>query len=158
MILIGENLNVMSRQLGEAFQKRDPVPTRKMVEAEVRADVDVLDLNIGPARKGGPEFMQWLVNVVQDVTDLPLCLDTTNIEAIEAGLEICKNKALINSISARPERMEGLMPVAKRYDTPFIGLTLGTEGIPRDVNERGFCRGDHCGRGSAGHTGREHMA
>jgi 5-methyltetrahydrofolate corrinoid/iron sulfur protein methyltransferase len=138
MILIGENLNVMSKQLGEAFRNRDPEPIRKMVETEVEAGMDMLDLNIGPARKGGPEFMQWLVNVVQDVTDLSLSLDTTNMEAIEAGLAVCKNRALINSISARPERMEALMPVAKKYNASFIGLTLGTEGIPRDVNERGL--------------------
>ena len=139
MILIGENLNVMSKQLGEAFQKRDPGPIRKMVEDEVKAGVDVLDLNIGPARKGGTEFMQWLVNVVQEVTDTMLSLDTMNMEAIEAGLQVCKNKALINSISSRPERMEFLVPVAKKYDADFIGLTLSAEGIPRDVNERGLC-------------------
>jgi 5-methyltetrahydrofolate corrinoid/iron sulfur protein methyltransferase len=139
MILIGENLNVMSKVLGEAFKNRDPKPVRAMVEAEVKAGVDVLDLNIGPARKGGPEFMQWLVNTVQEVTGLILSLDTTNMEATEAGLQVCKNKALINSISARPERMEALVPIAKKYGADFIGLTLSAEGIPRDVNERGLC-------------------
>ena len=57
MILIGENLNVMSKVLGEAFKNRDPKPVREMVEAEEKAGVDVLDLNIWPARKSGPEFM-----------------------------------------------------------------------------------------------------
>ncbi|HVN95744.1 MAG TPA: dihydropteroate synthase [Syntrophorhabdaceae bacterium] len=138
MILIGENLNVMSRLVGEAFKKREPQPVRAMVEAEVRAGVDLIELNIGPARKGGREFMEWLVNLVQDVTDLPLSLDTTNMEAMEAGLAVCRNKALINSISARPERITKLMPLAKKYGASFIGLTLGLEGIPRDVNERGL--------------------
>jgi 5-methyltetrahydrofolate corrinoid/iron sulfur protein methyltransferase len=139
MILIGENLNVMSKELGEAFKNRDPKPVRAMVEAEVKAGVDVLDLNIGPARKGGPEFMEWLINTVQEVTDLTLCPDTTNMEAMEAGLAICKNKVLINSISSRPERMAVLVPMAKKYGADFIGLTLSAEGIPRDVNERGLC-------------------
>ena len=139
MILIGENLNVMSKELGEAFKNRDPKPVRAMVEAEVKAGVDVLDLNIGPARKGGPEFMQWLINTVQEVTDLMLCPDTTNMEAMEAGLVVCKNKVLINSISSRPERMAVLVPIAKKYGADFIGLTLSAEGIPRDVNERGLC-------------------
>jgi 5-methyltetrahydrofolate corrinoid/iron sulfur protein methyltransferase len=138
MILIGENLNVMSKRLAEAFRNRSPEPIRKMVEAEVEAGMDMLDLNIGPARKDGPEFMQWLVNVVQEVTNLPLSLDTTNMDAIEAGLKVSKNKALINSISARPERVEVLMPMAKKYDAAFIGQTLSAEGIPRDVNERGL--------------------
>lgn len=128
----------MSRELGEAFRNRDPKPVRIMVEAEVEAGIDALDLNIGPVRKGGREFMEWLINVVQEVTDLMLCLDTTNTEAMEAGLAVCKNKALINSISARPERMAVLVPMAKKYDADFIGLTIGTEGIPRDNNERGL--------------------
>lgn len=139
MFLIGENLNVMSKKLGEAFLKRDAGPIRKMAEAEAEAGMDMIDLNIGPARKTGPDFMEWLVGVVQEVTDLPLSLDTSNIEAIEAGLKTAKTRPLINSISARPERMEALMPMAKKYGAPFIGLTLSAEGIPRDANERGLC-------------------
>jgi 5-methyltetrahydrofolate corrinoid/iron sulfur protein methyltransferase len=61
------------------------------------------------------------------------------MEAMEAGLAICKNKVLINSISSRPERMAVLVPMAKKYGADFIGLTLSAEGIPRDVNERGLC-------------------
>jgi len=68
--------------------------------------------------------------------DLPISLDTTNIEAMEAGLRIHRGRALINSISARPERIEALMPLAKKYNVPFVGLLLGSEGIPRDLDER----------------------
>ncbi len=138
MFLIGENLNVMSKKLADAFLLRDPDPVRKMAEAEVKAGMDMIDVNIGPARKAGPEFMEWIVKTVQEVSDIPLSLDTTNIEAMEAGLRVCKRKPLINSISARPERMAGLMPIAKRYNASFIGLTLSAEGIPRDANERGL--------------------
>lgn len=138
MLLIGENLNIMSKRLGDSFLARDPGPVRKMAEAEAKAGMDMIDVNIGPARKAGPEFMEWIVKTIQEVSDIPLSLDTTNIEAMEAGLRACKGKALINSISARPERMAGLMPLAKKYSASFIGLTLGTEGIPRDANERGL--------------------
>ena len=95
MILIGENLNVMSKRLAEAFHNRNPEPIGKMVEAEVEAEMDIHDLNIGPACKDGPEFMQWLINVVQEVTSLPLSLDTTNMDAIEAGLRGSKIKLLL---------------------------------------------------------------
>lgn len=139
MFLIGENLNVMSKKLGEAFLNRDAGPIEEMARAQAKGGMDMIDLNIGPARKTGPDFMEWLVNTVQEVTDLPLSLDTSNIEAIEAGLSAARTRPLINSISARPERMEVLMPMAKRFNAPFIGLTLSAEGIPRDANERGLC-------------------
>lgn len=138
MLLIGENLNIMAKKLADAFLARDPDPVRKMVDAEARAGMDMIDVNIGPARKAGPEFMEWIVKTIQEVSDIPLSLDTTNIEAMEAGLQVCKGRALINSVSARPERMAGLMPIAKKYNASFIGLTLGAEGIPRDANERGL--------------------
>lgn len=138
MILIGENLNIMSKKVGEALKQKDPGPVREMAEAEAKAGVDMLDINLGPARKSGPELMEWVIKTVREVTDLPLSLDTTNVEAIEAGLRIHEGKALINSISARPERMAALMPLAKKYSASFIGLTLGEEGIPRDANERGL--------------------
>jgi 5-methyltetrahydrofolate corrinoid/iron sulfur protein methyltransferase len=138
MVLIGENLNVMSKKIGEAFKEKNPVPIREMALAEAKAGMDLLDINLGPARKAGAELMEWVVKIVQEVVDLPLSLDTTNVEAIEAGLRVHKGKALINSVSARPERIEALMPLAKHYNASFIGLTLGVEGIPRDANERGL--------------------
>ena len=138
MILIGENLNVMSKKVGEALKQKDPGPVRAMAEAEAKAGMDMLDINLGPARKNGPELMEWVIRTVREVTDLPLSLDTTNVEAIEAGLRVHDGKPLINSISARPERMAALMPMAKKYSASFIGLTLGEEGIPRDANERGL--------------------
>ncbi len=138
MLLIGENLNVMSRKIGQALKERNPVPIRDMAVAQAEAGMDMIDINLGPARKGGPELMEWVVKTVQDAVDLPLSLDTSNIEAMEAGLKVHRGKALINSISARPERMEALMPLAIRYGAGFIGLTLGVEGVPRDANERGL--------------------
>lgn len=138
MLLIGENINIMSRKIGEAIKNKDPEPIRKLAIAEAEAGMDMLDINLGPARKDGPEIMEWMVKTVQEVVDLPLSLDTTNIEAMEAGLRVHRGKALINSISARPERIMALMPLAKKYNAGFIGLTLGVEGIPRDANERGL--------------------
>ncbi|MCX5809821.1 MAG: dihydropteroate synthase, partial [Proteobacteria bacterium] len=138
MLLIGENLNVISRKIGDALRRRDPVPIKEMALAQAKAGMDIIDINLGPARKEGPELMEWVVTTVQDTVDLPLSLDTTNIEAMEAGLRAHRGKALINSISARPERIESLMPLAGKYNAGFIGLTLGVEGIPRDANERGF--------------------
>jgi 5-methyltetrahydrofolate corrinoid/iron sulfur protein methyltransferase len=136
MILVGENLNIMSKTLGPALKERQIQPVQEMANAEDAADVDYLDLNIGPARKAGDEFMAWVVNVVQEVTHKPLSLDTTNPIAMEGGLKICKNGALINSISLEPARLEQELPLVSKYNADMIGLLWGREGMPRDANER----------------------
>ena len=136
MILIGENINIMSKTIGPALKERNPKPIQELARAEAEAGVDYLDLNIGPARKAGDELMEWVVNTVQEVSNLPLSLDTTNPVAMEAGLKAHKGKALINSISLQPERLEQELPLAKKYNADMIGLLWGMEGMPRDANER----------------------
>ena len=136
MILIGENVNIMSKTIGPALRERNPKPIQELVKAEVDAGIDYLDLNIGPARKAGDELMEWVVNAVQEVTNLPLSLDTTNPVAMEAGLKAHKGKSLINSISLQPDRLEQELPLVKKYDAAMVGLLWGVEGMPRDANER----------------------
>ncbi len=136
MILIGENINIMSETIGPALRERNPKPIQEMVKAEVEAGIDYLDINIGPARKTGDELMAWAVKTIQEVTGKPLSLDTTNRVAMEAGLKVCKGKALINSIS--PARMEEELPLVKKYNADMVGLLWGVEGMPRDAAERGI--------------------
>lgn len=136
MILVGENINIISKTIGPALKEREPKPIQKMAKAEADAGMDYLDLNIGPARKAGDELMTWLINIVQEVTDKPLSLDTTNPLATEAGLKACHKRALINSISLQPERLEKVLPMVREYDAYMIGLLWGIEGMPRDANER----------------------
>ncbi|MDP3880383.1 MAG: dihydropteroate synthase [Dehalococcoidales bacterium] len=136
MILIGENINIMSATIGPALRERNPVPIQELARAEAQAGVDYLDLNIGPARRQGNELMEWVVKTVQEVSDLPLSLDTTNMVAMEAGLKVCQSKALINSISLQPARLEQGLPLAKNHNADMIGLLWGVEGMPRDANER----------------------
>ncbi len=140
MIRIGENLNVMVKKIGTAMKDRDPKPIQDLAIAETKAGVDYIDINLGPARKEGGPLMEWVVKTVQEVTDLPLYLDTINTEAIEAGLKAYKNKkgkAVINSIMARPESMEAKFPLAKKYDAGLVALLWGPTGLPRDASERG---------------------
>ncbi len=134
MILIGENINIMSKTIGPAMKGRDPRPIQELARAEVEAGVDYLDLNVGPARKAGDELMEWMVNTVQEVTDKPLSLDTTNPIAMEAGLKASKSKALINSIA--PARFDEELPLVEKYGAAMIGLLWGLDGMPRDANER----------------------
>ncbi len=142
MILIGENINIMSQTIGPALRERNPKPIQALAKAETEAGVDYLDINIGPARKAGDELMAWVVNAVQEVIGRPLSLDTTNPVAMEAGLKVHKGKALINSISLQPDRLEQELPLVTKYNADMIGLLWGAEGMPRDAAERGVLVAD----------------
>jgi 5-methyltetrahydrofolate corrinoid/iron sulfur protein methyltransferase len=136
MILIGENLNVISQTLGPALKERNAGPITDMAKAETEANIDLIDLNIGPARRGGDELMAWVVDTVQGVTDKMLSLDTTNQDAMEAGLKVRKGPALINSVSLQTSRVERGLELAQKYNADLIGLLWSNDGMPRDVNER----------------------
>ncbi|MDD2603286.1 MAG: dihydropteroate synthase [Desulfobacterales bacterium] len=141
MILIGESLNVISRKIGRAFKERDPKPIQEEALLQKEKGMDYIDINLGPAKKDGPELMPWVVQTVQEVvSDVPLALDTSNIDAIEAALKVVKEvpgkSHMINSIMCRPERYERMIPIAAKYNADFIALMWGPEGLPRDENER----------------------
>ncbi len=134
---IAESINIMSKTIGPAIREKNKGPIQKMAEEELAAGADMLDLNLGPARKAGDEMMRWLVETVQEVKkDVRLALDTTNTAAVEAGLQVCNERALINSISAQPQSMQERLPLVKKYDADFVALTMSEEGIPRDSSER----------------------
>ena len=135
---IAESINIMGKRSGNAMKERNPAPVQEMAKEEAGAGASYLDLNIGPARKDGTELMPWIVETVQSVIDTPLCLDTTNTDAMAAGFKVVTNKsqAIMNSISAQPERMEKLIPVAAEAGCDVIALLWGPDGMPRDSNER----------------------
>ena len=142
MLLIGESLNVISRKIGKAFKERDPKPIQEEALFQREKGMDYIDINLGPAKKDGHELMPWVVQTVQEVVDdIPLALDTSNIDAIEAALKVIKpvksgTPHIINSIMVRPERYERMVPIAAEYGVDFIALMWGPEGLPRDENER----------------------
>ena len=137
MLVIGEKINIMSKTIGPAMKERDAGPIREMALRQVEGGADILDINLGPATKGGPEMMEWVVQVVQEtVPDTRLCLDTMNPLAMEAGLRVCKLQAVINSTSAERARLETFLPLAKTYEAEIIGLCMTEKGVSRDANER----------------------
>jgi cobalamin-dependent methionine synthase I len=134
---IAESINVMSKTLGPAMKGRDPKPIQEMAIKQQQNGANVLDINIGPARKEGDQLMEWMVKTVEEVSDLPLSLDTTNPVAMEAGLKaVTKARPIINSISLQPERMAIMIPMVTKYNAQMIALLWGKEGMPRDTNER----------------------
>jgi len=141
MILIGESLNVISTKIGRAFKERDPKPIQEEALFQKEKGMDVIDINLGPAKKDGHELMPWVVEVVQEVVpDVPLALDTSNIDAIEAALKVIKEvpgqSHIVNSIMVRPERYERMVPMVAESGADFVALMWGPDGLPRDENER----------------------
>jgi len=136
MIVIGESIHIISRQVRAAIENRDKSFIQDLALRQVENGANLLDLNIGPQKKAGAEVMTWVVKAVQEVTDIPLALDTTNTEAMEAGLKACNKTALINSTDATPERLNTLMPLAAKYNANIIALTLGSGGLPATVDDR----------------------
>ena len=135
---IAESINIMSKTIGPAMKEKNAKPIQEMAVAEAEAGATFLDVNIGPARKGGAEMMEWLVKTIHEVVALPLSLDTTNIEAMEAGLKAHKKggRPLVNSVSCQPDRLEPGLELVKKYNALMVGLLWGADGMPRDANER----------------------
>jgi 5-methyltetrahydrofolate corrinoid/iron sulfur protein methyltransferase len=136
MRIIGENIHILSPKVKEALANRDRKFFQDSAVRQVEAGAWALDLNVGPQKKLGHEILPWLVEAVQEVVDVPLSLDTTNLAAIEAACEIVKNQPIINSTSAEPERLEKVPLVARKYNTRLVALTMESEGIPVSADAR----------------------
>ena len=133
---IGERIQIINMNVRAAIEGRDKAVIQDLAKKQVECGAKILDLNIGPQKKAGPEVMDWLVNTVQEVVDVPLSLDTTNAEAIQVGLKLCKQKPIINSTNADPARMSVLFPLAAKYDVNIITLTLRATGLPVSADSR----------------------
>ncbi len=136
MVIIGETIHVISKVVGDAIRERNPKPIQELAVAQAQAGVDYIDLNLGPARRDPEATMQWLVNAVQDVSDLPLSLDTMNPVAMEAGLKICKKRPLLNSASGRTDSKEQMLPLAKKYSCDVVISVITDKGCPPGIDAR----------------------
>jgi 5-methyltetrahydrofolate corrinoid/iron sulfur protein methyltransferase len=136
MLIIGENIHIIAPVVREAINNRDTAAIQSLAKAQVDAGAAWLDLNIGPQKKEGPDVMRWLVPAVQEVVDVPLSLDTTNLEAIKVGLSLLKQQGMVNSTSGEPERLQNVPPVAAEYGAKLVALCMGKSGIPMTAEER----------------------
>jgi len=136
--LIGERINGMFSDIKEAIINKDPRPVEFWARSQAEKGADYLDLSTGPAVPASeqPLVMEWLVKTVQGATGLPCCLDSTNPEAIEAGLKVHRGRAIINSTSADQDKINLYFPMALKYNAKIIGLTMNEKGIPKDAASR----------------------
>jgi len=136
MIIIGERINGMFTDIAKAINERDPAAVHEWARKQEESGAHYLDINVGPGSKEPVEAMKWLVEKTQEVTDLPLCLDSTKYDAIEAGLQVCKQPAMINSVPAEMPKMERVFSMAAEHDAEVIGLAMNEEGVPKDAESR----------------------
>ncbi len=137
MYIIGENIHILSDKVKEALANRDREFFMDLAVRQVEAGAKAIDVNLGPRKKDWEEVFPWMIETIETVVDVPLSIDTTNINGMEAALKtIKKAQPILNSTSAEPERLEQVPDLAKKYNAKIIALTMGKSGIPVGADER----------------------
>jgi 5-methyltetrahydrofolate corrinoid/iron sulfur protein methyltransferase len=136
MIIIGENIHIISRAVSRAIDSRDTKAIQDLAMAQSQAGVHYIDLNLGPARKDPIPMTEWLVKTVQAAVDLPLSIDTLSPVAMDVGLKMCKRRPLLNSVSGKAYSKEHMLPLAKTYSAEMVMSVLTDKGCPMDVASR----------------------
>jgi 5-methyltetrahydrofolate corrinoid/iron sulfur protein methyltransferase len=136
MIIIGENIHIISKAVSGAIKSRDAQAIQALAMAQSQAGVHYIDLNLGPATKDPIEMTEWLVKTVQAVADLPLSIDTLSPVAMDVGLKMCKRRPLLNSVSGRTDSKEQMLPLVKRYGAEVVMSVLTDKGCPMDLASR----------------------
>jgi 5-methyltetrahydrofolate corrinoid/iron sulfur protein methyltransferase len=137
MLLVADNLRITRPAVADALARRDAAPIAALVKRCVAAGAQAIDINPGPLSRHGGDQMRFLVETVQRVCDLPLFLDTTNSEAVAAGLMTAKGRVIINGFSLEPRKLERMLPLAVDHGVEIVGYLL-TEGsqVPFTLAER----------------------
>ncbi len=137
MYIIGENIHILSDKVKEALTNRDREFFMDLAVRQVEAGAKAIDVNLGPRKKDFAEVWPWIITSIETVVDVPLSIDTTNVEGMEAALQtIKKAQPILNSTSAEPERLEKVPALAKKYNAKIIALTMGSSGIPVEADAR----------------------
>lgn len=135
MWIIGELINCTRKKVGAAAQARDTAQIQEIARKQVTAGADMLDVNGGlPGQE--VETLTWLVNIVQEILDIPLCLDSADPVALRKAMPLCKHQPMLNSITDEPDRLSALLPVVKEYRPKVIALCMSPAGPPMGVDDR----------------------
>ena len=137
VVIIGESINPTRRKkLVTTLQGNDFTYLFELAESQIRAGADVLDVNVGFPGVDDVRLLPEVVIRIQEIFDIPLCLDSPNPKAIEAALRVSVGKCLINSVNGKEESMMALLPVARDYGAAIIGLCMDDDGITNDPHKR----------------------
>ena len=136
-VIIGERINPTGRKkFQEQLRAGDLSMIATDVEQQVAGGADVLDVNMGVPLTDEPALLSSAIKMVQSLTDLPICIDSSVIEALKAGLESYVGKALVNSVTGEDERLDVILPLVKAHDAAIIALPNDETGIPMTAKER----------------------
>jgi len=136
VIVIGELINGMYKDVGRAIANKEIDVIQHLAEEQVKAGASVLDVNTGPYSKSPKDDMKWLVESIQQVADVSLALDSTKADVIEEGLKIVKKRAIINSTNADEAKMATIFGLARKYNAQVIGLAMDKSGVPNNKDKR----------------------
>src|SRR2546423_3179567 len=136
-VVIGERINPTGRKVLAAEMKEGIMDrVRADAEAQAAAGAQMLDVNAGIPAIDEPALLVAAIQAVMQVTDVPICIDSSIIEALEAGLSAYEGKALVNSVTAEEERMERILPLVKKHGAAVIGMANDETGITMVPEER----------------------
>jgi cobalamin-dependent methionine synthase I len=136
MEIIGEKINGTSKSVAQAIAKREADFIRDLAHRQAEAGAAWLDVNAGTHPNHEPEDLVWLVETVQAVTDVPLCLDSANPRALAVAIEAVDKTPMINSISGEPERLENILPLVAEHGCCVIALAMDATQIPETSEAR----------------------
>jgi 5-methyltetrahydrofolate--homocysteine methyltransferase len=136
-VLIGERINPAGKKkLAESLKAGDLEIVRREALAQVQAGADILDVNVGTFGVDEVTLLPRAVQAVMDTVDVPLCIDSNNLAALEAATKIYKGKPLINSVTGEERSLARVLPLVKEYKAAVVGLVQDDEGIPKDARRR----------------------
>jgi 5-methyltetrahydrofolate--homocysteine methyltransferase len=135
--LIGERINPTGRRIfQDQLRAGDLSAIERDVHAQVAGGADVLDVNMGVPLTDEADLLARAIHLVQELTDTPICIDSSVVEALEAGLAAYDGRALVNSITAEDDRMAAILPLVKKYDAAVIALPNDHDEIPMEADKR----------------------
>ena len=136
-VVIGERINPTGRKLlAEEMKAGDYSRVQADALAQVAAGAQILDVNAGIPLADEPAILAESIRLIQSITDTPLCIDSSIVEALEAGLEAYEGKPLLNSVTGEDERLERVLPLVKKYGCAVVAISNDDSGISEDVNVR----------------------
>lgn len=136
MIVIAERINATRKRIGKAVADRDAGFIAREAKLQADAGATHLDCNAGRDPAKEVEDLQWMIGVVQDAVDLPICIDSANPQAIAAALKMIRKMPMINSVTAEKARLDQILPLARDHEALLVGLCMGDSGMPDGAAER----------------------